>query len=113
MARRICTICDDISDRDKRLMELNKFLSHRHYPTPMINAGIEKAKAHDINELRQASSQDEDQNIITFVHTYNPHHPNMFRVIHDSKSLLEGSPTMKDLINNTKIISSKRATPKS
>ncbi len=45
----------------------------------------------------------EDENMITFVHTYNPHHPNIFRVVQVSRSILEGSPVIKELIDNTRL----------
>ncbi len=46
--------------------------------------------------------------MITFVHTYNPHHPNIFTVVQESRSIWEGSSVVKELfINNTRLISSK------
>lgn len=111
LARRICTICSDITTRDRRLSELQCVLQRKHYPLPMINAGIEKAKGHDILELRQTNVPTEDKNVVTFVHTYNPHHPNMFQEIHKSFTILEGSPDMKEIVQNTKFISSKKQPP--
>ncbi len=89
-----------MTDRDKRLLDLEKYLIHRNYPKPMITTGINKAKSQTITELRKVSPQNEDENMITFVHTYNSHHPNIFSVVQESRSILEGSPAMKELINN-------------
>ncbi len=100
-----------MTDINKRLLGLEEYLIHRDYPNPMITTGINRTKSHDIAELRNVSPQHEDENMITFVDTYKPHHPNIFRVVQESKSILEGSPTMKELIDNTRLISSKRQPP--
>ncbi len=57
--RRICTICNHMTDRDKRLLSLEKYLIHRIYPKPMITTGINKAKSHNITELGKVSPQNE------------------------------------------------------
>ncbi len=76
----------------------------------MITTGINKATSHNLTELRKVC-QNEDENMITFVHTYNPHHPNIFSVVQESRSILEGGPAMNDLIDNTRLISSKCQPP--
>ena len=109
LARRICTICLDTDDREFRLQELKEFLTKRHYPVTLINAGILKAKGHDIAELRQVTHKAANQkNVITFVHEHNPTHPNIFKEIKNSMSMLQGSTRMKDIVQNTSFISSKK-----
>ncbi len=48
LARRICTICNHMTDRDKRLLDLEEQLIHMNYPSPMITTGINKANSHNI-----------------------------------------------------------------
>ncbi len=45
------------------------------------------------------------------MHTYNQHHPNKFRVVQESRSMLEGIPAMKEQIDNTRLIISKSQPP--
>ncbi len=78
---------------------------------PIITTGINKAKSHKINELRKVYPQNEDENMITFVHTYNPHHPNIFNVVQESRLILKGSPAMKMPIDSSRLISSKLQPP--
>ncbi len=109
LARRICTICLDTEDRDFRLQELKEFLTKRHYPSSLIVTGIEKAKSQDITQLRQVTDKTSSTNsVITFVHEHNPCHPNVFKEIKKSMSILQGSTRMKSVIQSTSFIGSKR-----
>ncbi len=112
LARRICTICNHMTDRDKRLLDLEKYLINRNYPKLMNTTAINKAKSHNITELRKVSPpKNEDENMITFAHIYNPRHSNIFSIVQESRSILEGSPAMKELIDNTRLINSKCPPP--
>ncbi len=97
-------------DRDKRLLDLEKYLIHRNYPKPMITTGINKATSHNITELRKVSHQNEDENMITFVNTYILHHQNIFSVVQESRLNLEGSHSCHER-DNTRLISSKSQPP--
>ncbi len=46
----------------------------------MIMTGINKAKSHNIIELRKSVPQNKDDNLIMFVHAYNSHHPKLFSI---------------------------------
>ncbi len=112
LARRICTICLETEEREIRLQELKNFLMKRHYPPNLIMSGINKARDHDIAELRQVTPKAANSNnVITFVHEHNPCHPNIFKEIKHSMSMLQGSTRMKDIVHNTSFISSKRQPP--
>ncbi len=68
--------------------------THWNFCKPMITTGINKAKSHNITELRKVSpippKTNEDENKITCVHAYNPDHPNIFRAVQDSRSIWKG-----------------------
>ncbi len=55
LVRRICAICNYLTNRNKWLLYLGEYIIHRNYPKPMIMTGINKTNSHNITELRQVS----------------------------------------------------------
>lgn len=107
LARRICTIIENIPLRNKRLEELKNCLIHRHYPLAVIEYGIQKAQDIDINTLR-TPREHEETDIITFVTTHNPNNLDIFKVLQNNKEILNNSPRCTEAFRNTTFINSKR-----
>ena len=112
LARRLCTIISDRKIRDERLKELYDILMERKYPKTVIEMGIAKAKAIDIQELRQPRPILESKETIAFVSTFNPNNPEVFNTIHQNLPMLKQNIRTKTVLEQFEIIKSKRQ-PKS
>ncbi|OOZ57814.1 hypothetical protein [Solemya velum gill symbiont] len=108
LARRICTIVDDRETLERRLEELVFYLTKQHYPLQLIEAGIQRAKAIPIEELRAEKNKETDNNIIPFVTTYIPEQPNVISVARTNIPILHRSDKMKQIIQAKHILPSKR-----
>ena len=108
LARRLCTIVDSKKTLNMRMKELQETLAHLGYPQNLIENGFKKAKAIPQEELRTAKEKSSNENLLTFVSTYNPRNPNFFPIIKESISILNASPKLKNKLQNTKLIQSKR-----
>lgn len=111
LARRICTIVSDKKRRDERLEELKTMLHKREYPLNLIETGINKAKSFTRNELLKPKDKQQNESILTFVHTYNPNNKQMSTVINNSLEILQGSTRLNNILKHTNIIMSKRQAP--
>ena len=74
-ARRLCTIIDDETIRDKRLKEMKDYFIARGYPETLVDDGIARAKCIPQATLRQVKPK-EKTDMLPFVFTHNPqtHH---------------------------------------
>ena len=61
----------------QRLVELKLALQRQHYPNNVIENGINKAMGINKLELRQVR-QKSDENVVTYVSTFNPKNPVLF-----------------------------------
>lgn len=111
LARRICTIVSSKDKQKQRLNDLKNMLISRSYPLTLIESGIAKAQALNKDDLLKPQNKNNDKNILTFVHTYNPNNKEMCSVINNSLKILQGSNKLQNMLNNTKIIMSKRQAP--
>ena len=112
MARRICTIITDSTLRKQRLDELKIHLTRQHYPENLIDAGIQKAEKIPISELRKTFQEEENtNNNVPFVVTHNPRNHNILNTAKRFFPLLEQSTNMKNLLNSSQIINSRRQAP--
>jgi hypothetical protein len=84
----------------------NKLMT-RGCPTELIKCGISKAKFLDINTLRKPKEKNN-----TTDNPNNTNNPNNIsfcsQVITKNKHFLQQDPTLKDIVQNTKIINAKR-----
>ena len=106
LARRICTIVSNIEIRDKRLQELKNILLDRQYPSKLIDHGIQRAKAMDIHELRQAKSISAETNVLPYISTHNPRNSEAYNIIYQNLPMLKKDPRMKRALETQKIIKS-------
>ena len=106
LGRRICTIVSDTKMRDICLEELKLYLLRQKYPEQLVNNGIMKAKECDRKTLTKQQSNDED--VLLFVHTYNPRNINInFVVFQVKKNLLKEDAKTKDIYRKYRFIDSK------
>lgn len=110
LARRICTIVSDENIKKQRLTELEGFLLKRKYPIGLIEQGIAKAKQIPIGTLRSPTHDTEDNNdeIMTYVTTYNPNHCDFYKEVQSGFDLLRKSPETEDIYKNVTLIKAKR-----
>ncbi|XP_071126623.1 uncharacterized protein [Mytilus edulis] len=64
LARLVCTIVSDDFTKELRLNELKVFLKEQNYPNPLIEKGIEKAKAIPMKELRSTARKESNTELI-------------------------------------------------
>ena len=86
-------------------------LINRQYPTSLINYGIEKAKS-NVTTTSRIFNTTEKMEVIPYVSTYNPRNSEAFNIIHENIPSLMQNPKMKDILDSSNIIKSKRQ-PKS
>ena len=112
LARRICTIVSDSKTRDIRLEELKLYLLRQKYPEQLVDNGIMKAKECDRKTLLSIKQQSNDEDVLLFVHTYNPRNININSVVFQLNNLLKEDAKTKEIYKNHRFINSKRQ-PKS
>ena len=110
MARRICTIVDNVDTRNQRLHELMTFCLQQGYPRQLIMNGIEKAKAIPISELRKVKTKD-DTKVLPFVFTHNPSNPSVVNLVHSTMDILHSDTRMNKVLKPYKLITSRRQPP--
>ena len=108
LARRLCTIVEERETLEMRMNKLQETLILLGYPLTLIKNWFEKAKGIPQERLRTPKEKILEQNLLTFVSTNNPRNPQFFPIIKESISILNASPKLKNKIENTKIIPSKR-----
>ena len=103
-----------MSDREvrkKRLDELRTYLKQRGYPDGIINTGIKQATNIPLESLRSTKTPTNETDVLTFVHTHNPRHPNVSEFIKHCLTDLNSSERMEMVMKDTKNISAKRQAP--
>ena len=75
------------------MKDLKRTLTRQGYPPKLIDASINEAKKIPKQQLRQQKLRNEDnERLPTFVSTYNPRNPDIFKVIKGTLPLLNASP---------------------
>ena len=111
LARRICTIVSDKDLKEKRLDELRHLLIDRKYPKKLIEGGISRAIQQEIKELRKKKEREKSNDIIPFVHTFNPNNVNAYQLVQNTIPCILNDDIMKKVLTNSKIIASRRQAP--
>ena len=92
--------------------DLKRTLTRQGYPPKLIDASINEVKKIPKQQLRQQKLRNEDnKRLLTFVSTYNPRNPDIFKVIKETPPLLNASPKMKKALEGIKLINSRRQPP--
>lgn len=110
LARRICTIVSDKKLKKQRLTELEGFLLKRKYPKGLIRQGIEKANKIPLSTLRNptCNRRNREDDIMTYVSTYNPNHCDFYKEVKFGFELLKNSPETENIYRNVSLIKAKR-----
>ena len=108
MARRVKALTDDEDLAQSKMSELKSQLLAGCYPVGLVNSAVQGAMMLSTAELRQRKPKKTDDDIITFVHTFDPAHPTLFGRIKDLVSRLFTSVETRHIFGSTKIIDSRR-----
>ena len=82
-------------------------LLSRSYPKQLITDAIEKAKVHSRADLLSPRQDNSKQDIIPFVHTYNPRNIAVTPLISEINQILQNDRRTKDICKNTGFINKK------
>ena len=89
------------------MLELKHTLLKQKYPENVIDAGIQRALNLNRSELRQVRQNPED-NVVTYVSTFNPKNPELFRAILQNLNILHEDQKMNAILQANTIIKSER-----
>ena len=106
LASRIVTIVSDRSQQEVRLNQLKGFLRQQGYPDSLIRNGI--TKAIDKGPITGEGRHTDDTNVIPLVTTFNPCNTNVLPFVRSCEKVLRKSERMNHILDNSKIINSKR-----
>ena len=107
LARRLCTIISSKHILETRLSELYHTLRQRGYPPSLINQGINLALQAPQENLRYPSPKSKEQPL-AYISTHNRGNPDLFPAIYRNTQLLKNNDRLNKLLEQTKIINSKR-----
>ena len=108
MARRICTIVENYSLKNKRLRELKKNFRTYGYPEKVVEIGTQKALKILQTELSQPKTI-ENNNNLTFITTFNPSNPKIFDSLKSGVNILVENNV--NSFKNIRLIHAKRQPP--
>lgn len=108
LARRICTIVSEENIRKTRLAEPATFLQKQKYPKGIIKDGIEKSLKLDRKQLLETKQNENPKRILPLITTHNPRNTNIYPTVKNLNKILVGDQKMKKIIEQSKIINSKR-----
>ena len=108
MARRARALTDDDVLAESKMAELTSRFLTGGYPKGMVNSAVHNAMMLSTADLRKPREKTSGDDIITFVHTFDPAHPDLFSRIRDLVSRLCTSVECRPIFGNTKIIDSCR-----
>ena len=100
------------ADQQQRMEATAGYLQNLGYPDALIQDAMNKAKARDQKELRQEKDNTgATKDVLAFVHTFNPKHPQIFPRILKALDILNESPRMKRIMDKVTVVPSKRQPP--
>ena len=108
LAWRICTIPENNAEKLKNLEKLKTNLSKYHYLDSLIKQGFQKALSVPQKDL-QKPKKPLNENILSFITTFNPNKHNIYSTIKSSFNCLKNNNVGS--FYNIKIIQSKRQSP--
>lgn len=108
MARRVRALTDDDNMALLQMSELSLKLLSAGYPEGLVHSAVQEAMTLSITDLRQKMGKQNEDDIITFVHTYDPAHPDLMREIRSVVSRIFTSVECRAIFGGTKLIDSRR-----
>ena len=112
LARRVRMLTDDNNLCEEKLSELSARLKNSEYPLGLVNNAVSRALALSSAELRNYTPVSAEDEVIAFVHTFDPAYTPLMSRIKDITSRLKISKECKDIFGNIRFIESCRE-PKS
>ena len=106
MAKRVRALTDDDDRAWEQMSELSSRLSRGGYPVGLINSAVQGAMMLSTEECESSKNADED--VIAFVHTFDPSHPDLLWRVKGLVSRIFTSVECRHIFGNTKIIDSRR-----
>ena len=103
-------IVECFQEKENKLKELKLILEKQGYTKRIINNGIKKAESQPQENLRKEKNKT-DENILTFITTYNPNNPNLFPIIKQSVEQLKSSETLRDKLNKKTLVCCRNQPP--
>ena len=107
-ARRIKTLTNDPQKVHSNFLKLKeKFLKAR-YPVGVIETAISSAEKLNIEDLRNTKNKEKNENVLTFVHTYDPSLPQLAPLVKEYISRIYKSGETKHIFQDCRFINSQR-----
>ena len=103
---RVRALTDEDDKAKQQLSELSASLLQGGYPVGLVNSAVQDAMMLTVVQLQTTKKTDDD--IITFVHTFDPSHPDLLWRIKNVVSRIFTSVECKHIFGGTKIIDSRR-----
>lgn len=107
LARIICTIVSDPIKKEVRLDELKSWLFKCGYPCDITNSAILKVSNIPQEVLRQKVNNQEND-VLAFVHTFNPKNPDVYEKIIGILDNLKKLPQFGNIFKNARFIKSQK-----
>ena len=109
MARRVRALTDNDNLAKAKMDELSSMLIAGGYPVGMIHSAVQAAMSLSVSDLRNHhKGKSGDDDVIAFVHTYDPVYPGLLRSIRSIISRLFTSAECRPIFGSTRIIDSRR-----
>ena len=109
MARRVRALTDNDALAQSKMDELSSRLIAGGYPIGMIQSAVQAAMALSVSDLRKGKRPNsEEDDIIAFVHTYDPVYPGLLRSVRSIISRLFTSKECRPVFGDTRVIDSRR-----
>ena len=90
LARRICTIAENNTEKLKNLENVKSNLSKYHYPNSLIKQGFQKALSIPQKDLRKPKKPS-NENILPLITTFNQNNSNIYSTIKSSVICLKNN----------------------
>ena len=108
LARRTKTLTDSPSKAEERLLDLRDKFVRCRYPVGLVETAVDTARFLNTKDLRLAKPKNKNNNILSFVHSYDPTLPDLAPSVKDAISRIYTSKEVKHIFRETRFINSQR-----
>ena len=108
MARRIRALTDDDNLMKAKMQDLSAKLKVGGYPVGVINSAVQMAAGLSVSDLRATKPKSDGEDLLTFVHTYDPAYPELMNNVKSRISRLFNSRECRPIFGGSRIIESRR-----
>ena len=102
LARRVRALTDDDEISLQKLDDLSTKLKDSGYPSGLVHCAMDAAMSMSVSELRDNKRDKDDDDLMVFVHTYDPGYASLMSRIRDITSRLVNSKSCREIFGNTK-----------